>query len=454
LKHSLLIEQYFILLIILGNVKLSNYGLFHMTEYGYCVDFPVVNHVTLPPECYTLDMNYDRKYLDHHSIVNNNDVLNTELNSHPKSDAWSFGVILFQFVFGVSAQTDASSKKLNELLSVERIVNEMAQLISRARDEIELDSKGTLGYQFLLKLYEVSDERRVFIERRFKPVFIQLICKCLVVNTENRSGFSQLLEFFMQSPDIKSNNFIKARIEEAKSDLLNDIDSEESIDAIKSRIFGAKIRSDYFKNDQISKEETLIKIDDDLEDEDETEKDHLWRRGVNEVYYLWRLAGGDFLQVLKQNGRLKTKLASIHRISTFTRVEDGYEFGKPVNDEVVFDDNFVPLSLQPLRNHLNSLNSISIEAYYPLIDKDETEPVKISTTTTRKNTLSNGTQAKSASSGSNIEIDMIELKQPLNIREIDIEYQFHRMVKFSRYLFAYPFKKEELYKGENYFLRC
>lgn len=37
-------------------------------------------------------------------------------------------------------------------------------------------------------------------------------------------------------------------------------------------------------------------------------------------------------------------------------------------------------------------------------------------------------------------------KQPLNIREGDLVYQFHRLVVFARLLAAYPYKKEELFK--------
>lgn len=37
-------------------------------------------------------------------------------------------------------------------------------------------------------------------------------------------------------------------------------------------------------------------------------------------------------------------------------------------------------------------------------------------------------------------------KQPLNIRESDTEYQFHRIVIFSRFLATLPYKKYDLYK--------
>ena len=427
-----------------------------MTEYGYCVDFPIVNYVTLAPECYSLDASFDRKNCDHHAIINNNDVLNVELNSHPKSDVWSLGVILFQFLFGLSSQTDASSKKLNDLLSPERILNEMLELIIRSRvenEQTDLDSDdGTLGYEFLLKLYEITSDRRIFIERRFKPIFMKLVRKCLIVNVEIRPDFTKLLEFFTQSADIASNEFIKSVKEEilvnyTSCDFQNEVDRDESVDAVKWRIFGAKTRSNYLKMDDKDSNK-LIKIGNELH-EDDSEDDHLWRRGVSEVYHLWRLAGGDFLQVLKQNDRLKTKLMPIHRISSFTRVEDGHEIGKPSNDEVVFDDSLVPLSLQPLRNHLSNLSSINSEAYYPILENEQHEQ-QLRRGTVLNGSANNGMNAaRPTTTEPNIEMDMIELaqKQPLNIREIDIEYQFHRMVKFSRYLCGYPFLKAELYKG-------
>lgn len=37
-------------------------------------------------------------------------------------------------------------------------------------------------------------------------------------------------------------------------------------------------------------------------------------------------------------------------------------------------------------------------------------------------------------------------KQPLNIREGDLAYQFHRVVVFARLLASYPYKKDQLYK--------
>lgn len=450
---------------LLGNIKLSNYGLFHMTEYGYCVDFPIVNYVTLAPECYSLDHAFDRKHFDHHSVVNNNDELNIELNNHSNTDVWSFGVILFQFIFGLGTTADNSTKK--DLLSQERILDEMCLLINKAKTNPELDD-GTLGYEYLIKLYEVSEERRVYVERRFKPIFIQLIRKCLLVDATRRVDFNQLLAFFTSNSDIKSNEFIKRLREKEMNDETElattgqiKIDREESMSSMRWRIFNpTNIRSSYVAKeaDKQLEEDSLIKTKDEELDDDEDEsaedEDLLWRRGVCEVYYLWRLAGGDFLQVLKQNDRLKSKLKPIHKIAIYSRVQDGAEcFGErgmsSINDEIMFDDSFVPLSLQPLRNHLNSLGTINIDAYYPMIEDSDNEDENISQLLDDKPERKVSTENRGQTSKEQASLSQpVAEKQPLNIRETDIEYQFHRMIKFTRYLSAYPFKRAELYRGK------
>ena len=134
-----------------------------MTEYGYCVDFSIVNYATIAPECFYLESKYDRKHFDHSTVVNNNDLLNIELNNS-KADVWSFGALLFQFLYGLGTQNDNShAKKLNDLLSIERIV----ELVIDSFDKNDSESCST-GYEYLLKLFEISNERRQLIEL-FRP---------------------------------------------------------------------------------------------------------------------------------------------------------------------------------------------------------------------------------------------------------------------------------------------
>ena len=127
----------------------------------------------------------------------------------------------------------------------------------------------------------------------------------------------------------------------------------------------------------------------------------------------------------------------------FITVDEGREYGKPCDEETLFDETIVPLSLNNLRNRLNLLKP---ETFYPIIEKYDPE-------NNIYNSNSNGEEGNNQRKPSynrlnNLSADMIETtqKQPINIRENDIEYQFHRIVLFSRYLVGYPFKKNELFK--------
>lgn len=391
-----------------GNIKLNNYGLFHMTEFGYCVNFPVVNLVTIAPECLVLDFIYGNKFNE--CPLNNNEQ-NIQLNNS-KADVWSYGVILFQFLFGLSNQ-----KEYEHLLTSDRIIDRAMNLLEQTCNEQAGESS---GYNYLIRLYEIDPVKQNQIEQRIRPFFINLIKKCLNPNVSQRPGFNKLLELFEEH--LNATNEFKH--------LLKVKTNSSSYENDKWQLFSGKTRSDSLEMKSINE------MSEKDENEEQDEQDHLWRRGVDEVYYLWRLAGGDWMQTLKQNDRIASKLMSIQKIPSYVAIEDGTEYGKPVDDEVLFDDTIVPLSLQQLRTRLDSLK---LEAYYPIIEIDETKD-KFNTESNNEFKKNNISLSASFVNESSIE------KQPLNIRESDIEYQFHRIIIFSRYLTAYPFRKQELYK--------
>ena len=402
-----------------GNLKLNNYGLFYMSECGFCVNFPVCNFVTMAPECLVLEYLYGNKFGEY--PVNNNEQ-NVELNN-PKADVWALGVVLFQFLFGLSSQTESSQQSHNKLLTPERVIAKSLDLL--LNDDSPPQTPPKTGFEFLCELYEIEDDKQKQLESRVKPVLVELIKRCLTVNPLERPDFQTLLSFFEANVDVCE--LPQSGSQKKQSSLVQflngecDPSQEHCAESIKLKLFCGRVRSSYLKTD---KEEG--------EDEELDRADHLWRRGVDEVFYLWKLAGGDFLQTLRQNGRLTHRLMPIEKMPLYTTVDEGREHGKPCDEETLFDENIVPLSLASLRNRLSLLKA---DAFYPIVEKykeetGETIPRKVS----------------SFNRLSNLATDMVETtqKQPINIRENDIEYQFHRILLFSRYLAAYPFKQKEL----------
>lgn len=339
-----------------GDVKLSNYGLYYMSENGNCVDFPVFNLETLSPEGYILDFLNETE--NSHKSFSNSELLNTQL-ANPKSDVWAIGSILVQFFFGLKNL----SLKPEEV--IEKIIN-----INKFRS----------GYEFILDLYGIDEAKKIQIEQKTRAIYFKLIKKCLLIDPEERPNLREL------------NNYFTECLQEEKIELSP---IKECFSSNKLNVFNSNLRFCDHSNGE--------------------EEDFLWKLGVNEVYYLWKLAAGDCLQTLKINGRLKTTLSSIHKFSVFTQAENGFEHGKLIHEEESkFNDQIVPVSLDQMRKRFELMNK---KIFFPLLEFKADK----------------------------FEIENIQL-QPVNIRELDIDYQLYRIVLFSRYLSAFPFKKQELIK--------
>ncbi|RNA08203.1 TBC domain-containing kinase [Brachionus plicatilis] len=339
-----------------GDVKLANYGLYYMSENGNCVDFAVFNLETLAPECYILDFLNTTE--NSHRSCSNSELLNTEL-ANPKSDVWAIGCILVQFFFGLK----------NLSLKAEEVIEKM----------IEVNDFSS-GYDFILDLYGIDQAKKNLVEHKTSSIYLKLIKKCLTIDSAERPNFRELTNFFDKCL------------------------SEEKIGAFCENKCAGKKKLNLFRNG--------VKFCESLDD---GEEDILWQLGVNEVYFLWKLAAGDCLQTLKTNGRLKTTLSSIHKFSVYTQAENGFEHGKLIHEEESkFNDQIVPVSLDQLRKRFELLSK---KIFFPLLEFKADK----------------------------FEVENIQL-QPVNIRELDIDYQLYRIVLFSRYLGAFPFKKEELIK--------
>ncbi|KAE8749565.1 hypothetical protein FOCC_FOCC003831 [Frankliniella occidentalis] len=140
---------------------------------------------------------------------------------------------------------------------------------------------------------------------------------------------------------------------------------------------------------------------------------HLNSLPLQELYYLWRLAGGDVQSELKKQGLIRTMppILSVPRLVLL----EGSVLGKRRDQTSLLDLKIIPLSLESLRNRLAP---VPVSAYYPLI-------------TTKSDVLNDAE-----------ECDAADL--PLIIRERDTEYQFRRVVLFRRLLEGYPHTKSAI----------
>ncbi|KAF4019734.1 hypothetical protein G4228_011451 [Cervus hanglu yarkandensis] len=147
--------------------------------------------------------------------------------------------------------------------------------------------------------------------------------------------------------------------------------------------------------------------------------DYLAERSIEEVYYLWCLAGGDLEKELVNKEIIRSK-PPICTLPNFL-FEDGESFGQGRDRSSLLDDTTVTLSLCQLRNRLKDVGG---EAFYPLLEDD---------------------QSNLPHSNSNNELSAAATL-PLIIRERDTEYQLNRIILFDRLLKAYPYKKNQIWK--------
>jgi TBC domain-containing protein kinase-like protein len=128
------------------------------------------------------------------------------------------------------------------------------------------------------------------------------------------------------------------------------------------------------------------------------------------------------------------QLRPCQKLSSYVRVEDGQEFGKVQDNEALFDESVVELCLDQLRKRLSSVDGNTFCVVGQVVEENVRQRVGIEGL---------GEELKKRYlkiSGGETDV------QPLNIREIDTEYQLRRIVVFKRLLVGMPFTESELFR--------
>ncbi|XP_043969125.1 TBC domain-containing protein kinase-like protein isoform X2 [Gambusia affinis] len=334
-----------------GNVKLAKFGLYHMTDHGGDVDFPIGNPSYLAPEVIALGC-------FHPSDPSHSE---TPLPSGPKSDVWSLGILLFELCAG-----------------------------RRVLQNIEISDK----LKFILTLGCMDDIVTVLAEehgcleiiKELPENVVELLRKCLTFHPSKRPTPAELL----------------------RDPVFDGISCHYSPFQNPVSLFSSSLRCAHLElPDDIS---DLCKDDD---------EDYLSERGIDEVYHLWCLAGGDLEKELTNKEIIQSK-PPVCTLPKFV-LEDGESFGQGRDRSFLLDDTTVTLPLCQLRNRLKD---VAGEAYYPLLEDEQSSLPQ-----------SNSSNELSAT-----------VTLPLIIRERDTEYQLIRIILFDRLLKGYPYKKNLMWK--------
>ncbi|XP_064636191.1 TBC domain-containing protein kinase-like protein [Lineus longissimus] len=352
-----------------GRVKLANHGLFFMTGGGTDVSFPIGQAKYMAPEVICQGP---------HSVTEHQS--SAEQAVLPplgmKADLWSLGMVLLEVYLGIN---------LWSTLTLQQITRKI----------ISFTFTDTSPLQLIL-----VDHQKERMYSAMPAYLMYFISSCLTVNPEQRPDVEDLLTH----------------------PTFNDLRKEQIPWVNGVTMLTSKLRCLDLVLPELN-EETLGK------DEDE---DHLAKRTMEEVYYLWGLSGGNLEGALKKEGLIKTR-PPITMLPGFV-LEEGEPFGEVKDISSLLDTVVVPLSLNQLRQRLDKIDEA---AYYPLLEEE-------GATTTAMNSSSGGggTIPTSPSTSSLSETASL----PTIIKERDIEYQFHRIILYKRLLMGYPHKRPQIWK--------
>ncbi|CAF3339251.1 unnamed protein product [Rotaria sp. Silwood1] len=337
-------------------VKIQNYGLWHMTQYGTCVSFPIGDPFYLAPECFALDLTFKT------FVTTSNSSYETEINdpANAKSCVWSLGIILLELCLG------------------QRLYGKQPVSVPMSTSVRCLKLNVRSALDILLRQNGLDQDEH--LKRDTAQFFLPIIRKCLNVQVQDRPTFVELLEELGGKPYISPipRSFQLILFDGITPVLDHNLDLAD------------------FKN---------------------LDSSPFRCRTIDQIYYLWKLAGGDLTAVLKSAGLIKIS-PSISKISKFV-TDHGDVYGLQRDVNTLFDDTSYKLSLKELENRFNDM---PIEILHPLLEGGDPEFDK------RQE-----------------ELDKMIERQPLAVRENDFEYQFHRLILFERLLSSYPYQKQRLY---------
>jgi TBC domain-containing protein kinase-like protein len=401
-------------------VKLYDYGLGHMTNYGEFVAFPVfVNPAFTPPEIFLenpavgglgglfSEQRSDLGEISPQDDQNNCDsIVYIEPCPPPRYSSncavWSLGMILACQFLGIERPWPnlKASQTIRKVLSMSKFKGNVLERLAREHTSEE-------------KLTNMSASLREFIDM------------CLVTDPKIRLHpadlWSQSFGAFNRDKRLAKSSFptlnLRCQYLELPPIKINNTHGYEEKWTV-----------------------TQASIDDEnTRRKDDTEESALDVINIHEIYYLWQLAGGDTLGELRKCGLIINRPAVLSLFSIV--LNEGHVQGQIKERSSLYDPSIISLNLSQLASCLDSLSSDDL---YPTCEEQLSNAFQIKSDVASK--------ISGIKEGSNMFSKLIEsvveetASLPLVIKERDVRYQFKRTVLYRRLLQGYPYTRPNIWK--------
>eukprot|EP01133_Synstelium_polycarpum_P012499 gene12499-14671_t len=276
-----------------GHAKLSNYGLYHLSNEGENVSFPIGNLANWAPESVLRDM---------------------KGSSNPKGDVWALGCILLEATCGACPWADK-----DPLVVLNRITH-LAGLPATQRYNIE-----TKEFEVAESVGQASDN----LDRTNMDLFLDALNESGPYGALDE-GLRQVISHCL-TPDASSR--------------------PSSAELLDHPFFDSLRHSDPFAPEWVERPAIKsLELPDDLSPRDSVavKREHDIFSGA-ELYYLWRLAGGNLERELVSQGLAKPS-PSVHKLPLFVPLsrEDARIFSGRGISSVLYNASICALSIDSL----------------------------------------------------------------------------------------------------------
>ncbi|KAI3386877.1 hypothetical protein SNEBB_004521 [Seison nebaliae] len=365
-------------LIIENEIKVTNWNVFHSTDYGELVEFPVAYPQYMAPERWMSMAEEMKRFLMgehsdqlHDILIDDVRELETIISSSSlgngnndhqqekyqrqdkyltkKLDVWSMGVICLELV---------ASKKLWDQKPLKWIISRQKALWKNPLfiicNDLQLDENDIPKplYDFICRCLQLMPSKRASTRELWRHPIFKLLNQNGVIENGNIMNY-QFIEKSFDIIQVQLDNEVKCR-----SDFINDRYSFLDDDL---EIFSEFNWIDDVNNEEIDNEKTeeaFLR----LEKHCQGMSDHFYKEhSLDDIYYYWRLSGGDPFTVLEHSGRMTPSQASILRLPELI-TSDGSMYGMGRDTSSLFNDEILIVNVDTL---INQLEDYDKHIFYP-----------------------------------------------------------------------------------------